>query len=97
MKNGKTGLLAGKNVLLGVTGGIGAYKAAQLLRDLQREGAQVSVVMTASATRSCPHRKLVVDIVVIVQGQPDLLHVVLTTRPPGRFPCLLHGRKQQCN
>ena len=51
MKNGKTGLLTGKNVLLGVTGGIGAYKAAQLLRDLQREGAQVSVVMTASATR----------------------------------------------
>jgi len=51
MKNGKTGLLTGKNVLLGVTGGIGAYKAAQLLRDLQREGAQVSVVMTESATR----------------------------------------------
>jgi phosphopantothenoylcysteine decarboxylase/phosphopantothenate--cysteine ligase len=51
MKNGKAGLLTGKNVLLGVTGGIGAYKAAQLLRDLQREGAQVSVVMTESATR----------------------------------------------
>jgi len=51
MKNGKTGQLTGKNVLLGVTGGIGAYKAAQLVRDLQREGAQVSVVMTESATR----------------------------------------------
>ena len=51
MKNGKTGLLTGINVLLGVTGGIGAYKAAQLLRDFQREGAQVSVVMTESATR----------------------------------------------
>jgi phosphopantothenoylcysteine decarboxylase/phosphopantothenate--cysteine ligase len=51
MKNGKTGQLTGKNVLLGVTGGIGAYKAAHLVRDLQREGAQVSVVMTESATR----------------------------------------------
>lgn len=51
MKNGKTGLLTGKNVLLGVTGGIGAYKAAHLVRDLQREGALVSVVMTESATR----------------------------------------------
>ncbi len=51
MKNGKTGLLTGKNVLLGVTGGIGAYKAAHLVRELQREGAQVSVVMTESATR----------------------------------------------
>ncbi len=51
MENGKTGLLTGKNVLLGITGGIGAYKAAYLVRELQREGAQVSVVMTESATR----------------------------------------------
>ena len=51
MKNGKTGLLTGKKVLLGVTGGIGAYKAAYLVRELQREGAQVSVVMTESASR----------------------------------------------
>lgn len=51
MKNDETGLLTGKNVLLGVTGGIGAYKAAHLVRELQREGAKVSVVMTESATR----------------------------------------------
>ncbi len=51
MKNVKAGSLTGKKVLLGVTGGIGAYKAANLVRDLQREGAQVSVVMTESATR----------------------------------------------
>jgi len=51
MKNGETGSLTGKNVLLGVTGGIGAYKAAHLVRELQREGASVSVVMTESATR----------------------------------------------
>jgi phosphopantothenoylcysteine decarboxylase/phosphopantothenate--cysteine ligase len=51
MKNGETGSLTGKNILLGVTGGIGAYKAAHLVRELQREGASVSVVMTESATR----------------------------------------------
>ncbi|MGD8353802.1 MAG: bifunctional phosphopantothenoylcysteine decarboxylase/phosphopantothenate--cysteine ligase CoaBC [Pseudomonadota bacterium] len=53
MKNGNLdiGMLTGKNVLLGVTGGIGAYKAASLVRDLQREGARVSVVMTENATR----------------------------------------------
>ena len=51
MKNQKTGQLSGKNVLLGVTGGIGAYKAAHLVRELQREGAQVSVVMTESGAR----------------------------------------------
>jgi len=51
MKSGRSGRLAGKNVLLGVTGGIGAYKSAHLVREFQREGAQVSVVMTESATR----------------------------------------------
>jgi phosphopantothenoylcysteine decarboxylase/phosphopantothenate--cysteine ligase len=37
-------------VLLGVTGCIGAYKAAEILRGLQRRGAQIRVVMTRSAT-----------------------------------------------
>ncbi|MGH9834475.1 MAG: bifunctional phosphopantothenoylcysteine decarboxylase/phosphopantothenate--cysteine ligase CoaBC [Blastocatellia bacterium] len=37
-------------VLLGVTGCIGAYKAAEILRELQRRGAQVRVVMTRHAT-----------------------------------------------
>ncbi|MDT8396913.1 MAG: bifunctional phosphopantothenoylcysteine decarboxylase/phosphopantothenate--cysteine ligase CoaBC [bacterium] len=43
--------LFGRKILLGITGGIGAYKAAELTRALQREGAQVSVVMTGNATR----------------------------------------------
>jgi phosphopantothenoylcysteine decarboxylase/phosphopantothenate--cysteine ligase len=37
-------------ILLGVTGCIGAYKAAEILRGLQRRGAQVRVVMTRHAT-----------------------------------------------
>jgi phosphopantothenoylcysteine decarboxylase/phosphopantothenate--cysteine ligase len=38
-------------VLLGVCGGVAAYKAAELTRELQRQGAEVQVVMTASAER----------------------------------------------
>lgn len=42
--------LNNKRVLLGVTGGIAAYKAAELVRLLVKEGAEVQVVMTSSAT-----------------------------------------------
>jgi len=38
-------------VVLGVTGCIGAYKACEVLRELQRRGQDVHVVMTAAATR----------------------------------------------
>jgi phosphopantothenoylcysteine decarboxylase / phosphopantothenate---cysteine ligase len=43
--------LAGKNVLLGVTGGIAAYKAPDLVRRLRERGAELRVVMTAGAGR----------------------------------------------
>ena len=45
------GGLAGRRVLLGVTGGIAAYKAVVLARLLLKAGAEVQVVMTAAATR----------------------------------------------
>ena len=43
--------LIGKQIVLGVTGSIAAYKAVSLLRTLLREGAAVRVVMTHSATK----------------------------------------------
>jgi phosphopantothenoylcysteine decarboxylase/phosphopantothenate--cysteine ligase len=43
--------LAGRRVLLGVTGGVAAYKAAYLARLLRERGAEVQVVMTPAATR----------------------------------------------
>jgi phosphopantothenoylcysteine decarboxylase / phosphopantothenate---cysteine ligase len=43
--------MKGKRIILGVTGGIAAYKSVYLLRDLQKAGAEVRVVMTPSATR----------------------------------------------
>jgi phosphopantothenoylcysteine decarboxylase / phosphopantothenate---cysteine ligase len=42
--------LANKNIVLGVTGGVAAFKACELLRELQRNGATVHVVMTEAAT-----------------------------------------------
>jgi phosphopantothenoylcysteine decarboxylase/phosphopantothenate--cysteine ligase len=41
--------LAGRELILAVTGSIAAYKAAYLLRELRRAGAAVTVVMTARA------------------------------------------------
>ncbi len=43
--------LAGKKIVLGLTGGIACYKAAEFTRALSREGASVQVVMTAAATQ----------------------------------------------
>jgi len=43
--------LTGKRILLGVTGGIAAYKAAELVRLLVKAGADVRVAMTEAATR----------------------------------------------
>lgn len=42
-------VLSGKNILLGVTAGIAAYKSAFLVRLLVKSGANVKVVMTPSA------------------------------------------------
>lgn len=43
--------LKGRNLVLGVSGGIAAYKAAELTRLLVKAGARVDVVMTEAATR----------------------------------------------
>ena len=44
-------MLQGKTIVLGVTGGIAAYKAAALCSKLKQEGAEVHVIMTSSATQ----------------------------------------------
>jgi phosphopantothenoylcysteine decarboxylase/phosphopantothenate--cysteine ligase len=44
-------VLTGKTVVLGVTGGIAAYKSAEIVRWLRKEGAAVVVVMTPAARR----------------------------------------------
>ncbi len=44
------GKITGKNILLGVSGGIAAYKAAEMVRLLRKQGANIRVVMTHAAT-----------------------------------------------
>ena len=44
------GSLSNKHVIVGISGGIAAYKSAEIVRRLQDHGAEVRVVMTASAT-----------------------------------------------
>jgi phosphopantothenoylcysteine decarboxylase/phosphopantothenate--cysteine ligase len=43
--------LQGKRIVVGLGGGIAAFKSVQLVRELMRRGAEVRVVMTESATR----------------------------------------------
>tara|TARA_B100001996_G_scaffold96507_1_gene72301 strand:+ start:260 stop:1474 length:1215 start_codon:yes stop_codon:yes gene_type:complete len=43
--------LVGKKIILGVTGGISAYKAAFLVRLLRKNGADIRIVMTENATK----------------------------------------------
>ena len=47
----ETRSLAGVRILLGITGGVAAYKGPDLVRALGREGAQVSVIVTRHALR----------------------------------------------
>ena len=43
--------LQGKRIVVGLGGGIAAFKAVQLVRELMRRGAEVRVVMTEAASR----------------------------------------------
>ncbi len=47
----KKNILQGKNIVLGVCGGIAAYKSVEVLRRLVKLGASVRVIMTRSATQ----------------------------------------------
>ena len=65
-----THVLHGKKIVLGITGSIAAYKAADLTSKLVQTGAQVSVIMTASAVKlvapltfaGLTHRQVVTDL-----------------------------------
>ncbi len=47
-------MLRNKNILLGITGSIAAYKSVEIARRLREEGANVNVVMTDAACRFIP-------------------------------------------
>ena len=74
--------IAGKTIVVGVTGGIAAYKVVEVVRTLTLLGAGVSVVMTRSAERfvgaqtfaSLSGRRVVTD---VFTGDPEAPHVEL--------------------
>lgn len=75
---------SGKNIILGVSGSIAAYKACSVLRELMRHGHQVRVVMTQSAQeliRPATFRALsgapVATELWISEQQADLVHIRL--------------------
>ena len=51
MKPSPASILNGRRILLGVSGGIAAYKTPELVRLFKKAGAKVKVVMTPDATR----------------------------------------------
>ncbi len=93
-------MLQGKCVILGVSGGIAAYKAAELLRLLVKAGAEVHVVMTRSAQEFITPLTLQT-----LSGNP--VHPAFTYQQKGRlctpqdgaFMCslsVLHLRRVKC-
>ncbi len=78
-------------ILLGISGGIAAYKGVEVLRGLQREGAEVRVVMTAAAQKFI--RPLTFEAIsghrvythlFPETGDPEVIHVTL-----GEWPDLI--------
>jgi phosphopantothenoylcysteine decarboxylase/phosphopantothenate--cysteine ligase len=73
-----------KKIALGVTSSIGIYKAAEILRGLQKKGLEVQVVMTRNATRlvspqlfsALSGRRTLVDLFGEV-GEDEIAHVSL--------------------
>jgi phosphopantothenoylcysteine decarboxylase/phosphopantothenate--cysteine ligase len=77
-------MLKGKTIVLGITGGIAAYKAADLASKLTQAGAKVETVMTEAATRmitpltlrNLTHRPVVTDMFELA-SEYSLEHVAL--------------------
>ena len=73
-------MVTGKHIILGVTGGIAAYKMAFLLREFVKAGAEVQVVMTPAATQfitpltlaTLSKRPVIIEMFPPSPGQPTL-------------------------
>ncbi len=73
------GRLAGRLVALGVTGSIAAYKAPELVRALQAEGAEVVALLTPAATR------FVAPLALEALTRHPVEHDVMALLPDGRI------------
>jgi phosphopantothenoylcysteine decarboxylase/phosphopantothenate--cysteine ligase len=81
------GALQGKEVVLGVTGGIAAYKACEIIRELVKLGANVHVILTASGAQfitpltlqTLSKNPVVSDLFNLIQ-ESEIGHVALAQR-----------------
>jgi len=79
--------MKGKKLIVGVTGGIAAFKAAQLVSTVRQSGADVTVVMTREAQQfvtpltfqALSQKKVVTDLFAL--DRPDIVHVALADWP----------------
>lgn len=76
-------MLNGKHIILGITGGIAAYKSAELTRLLIKQGAQVSAVMTEGAQQFITPLTLET-----LTGHP--VHQALWRNAPGQSSNIAH-------
>ena len=80
-------ILQGRHVVLGVTGGIAAYKAVDIASRLVRAGAQVDVIMTEAAThfvapltfQTLTRRPVALGMFQLLQ-ETDMAHIALSKR-----------------
>ena len=79
--------MKGKKIIVGVTGGIAAFKAAQLVSTVRQSGAEVTVVMTREAQQfvtpltfqALSQKKVVTDLFTL--DRADIVHVSLADWP----------------
>lgn len=82
-----TQILKNKHIVLGITGGIAAYKAAEVASRLVKAGATVDVVMTEAATRfvtpltfqALTHRPVITEMFALLR-ETEIGHVSLAQR-----------------
>jgi phosphopantothenoylcysteine decarboxylase/phosphopantothenate--cysteine ligase len=82
-----TKVLRDKHIVLGITGGIAAYKAAEVASRLVKAGATVDVIMTEAATKfvtpltfqALTHRPVVTEMFALLQ-ETEIGHVSLAQR-----------------
>jgi phosphopantothenoylcysteine decarboxylase/phosphopantothenate--cysteine ligase len=84
---GRMSVLQGKSIVLGVTGGIAAYKVVEVSSRLVKSGATVDVIMTEAATefvgpltfQAITHRPVVTEMFALLQ-ETEIGHVSLAHR-----------------
>ena len=88
---GPDGDFAGKRVLVGVCGGIAAYKSAMLVSRLVQSGASVSVLMTEAATQFVTPLTFQA-----LSGRPVYTSPWQHIEASERWPALLSGPSRRC-